>query len=446
MAKFLGLSRQAIRQALQGEEADRAADGASRPRVSVLAVPPERTLAGLEDVLDVLRRHDAWSRVIFMLSPNDPLDGATPLEALRKGRTEEVRAAAALFGALVVNGERVEFSLVHFVPSSARMRTMETALPLSESSRTMREVPALPKHVRVVEVGPRDGLQNELDIVPLDAKVAIIEALADAGLSVIEVGSFVRPDRVPQMADTEEVVRRLRPRKGTTYVALVANRRGLERALASGVRTIAVFTAASEAFAQVNIGMRIDESLARFRDILVDAARENVSVRGYVSTAWWCPYSGRVNPGTVRRVALTLLEIGCAGIALGDTIGAATPAEVQRLLEWLLREIPAEKITVHFHDTRGTGLANVLASMEAGISTIDASAGGLGGCPFAPGALGNVATEDLLYMLHGMGCETGVSLEKVCAASREMQKLLGRPLPSRYLHAGPVTLQPPASR
>ncbi len=296
----------------------------------------------------------------------------------------------------------------------------------------------LPRAVRIVEVGPRDGLQNEPEIVPLDAKVTFIEHLAGAGLPIIEVGSFVRPDRVPQMADTGEVLRRLRPQDAVTYVVLVPNRRGLERAVASGIRTIAVFTAASEAFAQANIGMSIDESLARFREVIGDASRQNITVRGYVSTAWWCPYSGRVDPTIVERLAMSLLEMGCGEVVVADTIGAATPAEVADLLDMLLRRIPVGQIGVHFHDTRGTALANVLASMTLGITTIDASAGGLGGCPFAPGALGNLATEDLLYMLHGMGIETGVDVERVRAASRQMESVLQRSLPSRYLRAGPV--------
>jgi isopropylmalate/homocitrate/citramalate synthase len=288
-----------------------------------------------------------------------------------------------------------------------------------------------------VEVGPRDGLQNEPDLVPTDAKVAFIEMLADAGAPVIEVGSFVRPDRVPQMADTEEVVRRLRPRDDTTYVALVPNRRGLERARDCGLRAVAVFTAATDDFARANIGVTIDDSLARFREIVRDASAGGITVRGYVSVCWWCPYSGRVPPEAARRVALELLEMGCAEIGVADTIGAATPSEVRSLLELLLREILADRIGVHFHDTRGTGLANVLASLEVGVTTVDASAGGLGGCPFAPGALGNVATEDVLYMLHGMGIQTGVDLEAARAASRYVESVLGRRLPSRYLQAGP---------
>jgi len=301
---------------------------------------------------------------------------------------------------------------------------------------------ALPRRVRVVEVGPRDGLQNEPERVSLETKVAFIERLADAGARVIEVGSFVRPDRVPQMADTEEIIRQLRPRQGVDYVALVPNRRGLERALASGLRTVAVFTAASEAFAQANIGMTIDESLVRFREIVAAAAEHGVAVRGYVSTCWWCPYTGRVDPAVVVRVALDLVEMGCQEIGIADTIGAATPGEVRDLLERLAAQIPRTQIAVHFHDTRGTALANVLASLEMGITTVDASAGGLGGCPFAPGALGNLATEDLLYMLDGMGVETGIDLEKITAASRQMEAALGRRLPSRYLQAGPRALVP----
>ncbi len=300
----------------------------------------------------------------------------------------------------------------------------------------------LPRAARLVEVGPRDGLQNEASVVPTEAKVAFVEALADAGLRWIEVGSFVRPDRVPQMADTEEVFRRLRPREGVTYLALVPNLRGLERAAGCGVRAVAVFTAATDAFARANIGSTVEESLRTFREVVRRAREAGMTVRGYVSVAWWCPYSGRADPHKVRRVVLDLLDMGCGDVGVADTVGAATPREVQELLELLLREVPADRLGVHFHDTRGTGLANVLASLQMGISTVDASAGGLGGCPFAPGALGNVATEDVVYMLHGMGVHTGVDLEKLCQASQKLQRLLQRPLPSRYLQAGPLRIPP----
>jgi hydroxymethylglutaryl-CoA lyase len=295
----------------------------------------------------------------------------------------------------------------------------------------------LSPQVRVVEVGPRDGLQHEPGSIALDDKVAFIEQLSDAGLRTIEVGSFVRPDLVPQMADTEAVLRRLRPREGVTYLALVPNRRGLERAVAGGVQAIAIFTAASDVFTRANIGMTVDESLRNFRHLVADARGSDLFVRGYLSTGWWCPYGGPVDPGAVLRVARQLIDMGCQELSLADTVGAATPGEVRRLLELLLPEIPAERLAVHFHDTRGTALANVLASLELGIATIDASAGGLGGCPFAPGALGNLATEDLLYMLHGMGVATGVDLERVSDCSRSLETVLGRKLPSRYLQAGP---------
>jgi hydroxymethylglutaryl-CoA lyase len=295
-----------------------------------------------------------------------------------------------------------------------------------------------PPCIRLTEVGPRDGLQSEPEIISLDAKVRFIERLSDAGLPAIEIGSFVRRDRVPQMADTEDVARRLKGRTDAVLIALVPNLRGLDRALDVGLSTIAVFTAASDAFATANIGMRVDESLGVFRDVVRSATQRGAAVRGYISTAWWCPYTGPVEPDAVRRVALALLDMGCANLGIADTIGAATPGEVRRLLELLLREIPVRTIGVHFHDTRGTALANVLASMEMGITAVDASAGGLGGCPFAPGALGNLATEDLVYMLHGMGVKTGVDLERLRGASLEMETILGRRLPSRYLRAGPM--------
>lgn len=295
----------------------------------------------------------------------------------------------------------------------------------------------MPREVRVVEVGPRDGLQNERCILSVETKVRFIEHLARAGFPVIEAGAFVHPDRIPQMADSEEVFRRLNGIRGPVLSALVPNRRGLERALRCGVREVAVFTAASEAFTLHNIHMGIDESLARFREVLSLAKPEGIRVRAYVSTAWWCPYTGRVAPDAVRRVAAALAEMGCYEISLGDTIGAATPNEVTGLLDHLARDVAPETLAVHFHDTRGTALANTLAALAWGISTVDSSAGGLGGCPYAPGAAGNLATEDLLYMLHGMGIKTGVDLPTVAEASPTLVRALGHPLPSRYLEAGP---------
>jgi len=304
----------------------------------------------------------------------------------------------------------------------------------------------LPHRVRVVEVGPRDGLQNERAILPLEEKVEFILALAGAGCPVVEAGAFVRPDRIPQMADTDTVFRHLPPAGPTVFSALVPNRRGMERAARCGAKEVSVFTAASEAFARENINMTIDESLAAFREVVAMARSVGCRVRAYVSTAWWCPYTGIVPPENVRRVAVALRDLGCYEISLGDTIGAATPGEVAALLELLAHDLALGTIAVHFHDTRGTALANVLAALECGIATVDASAGGLGGCPYAPGASGNLATEDLLYMLHGMGIETGIDLRLVAEASRSVARLLDHPLPSRYLQGAsralPGAVQP----
>lgn len=295
----------------------------------------------------------------------------------------------------------------------------------------------LPRRVRVVEVGPRDGLQNENAVLPVEIKVAFVRRLAASGLPVIEAGAFVRPDRVPQMAETDELFRRLAGLRGPVLSALVPNRRGMERALACGLREVAVFTAASEEFARHNINMGIEESLDGFREVLALAREHDCRVRAYISTAWWDPYTGRVNPDAVQRVATALFDMGCYEISLGDTIGAATPGEVSGLIERLAGDLPVGALAVHCHDTRGTALANVLSALLCGVTTVDASAGGLGGCPYAPGASGNLATEDLLYMLHGMGIETGVDLARVAEASRGLAASLGHALPSRYLQAGP---------
>ena len=300
-----------------------------------------------------------------------------------------------------------------------------------------------PRRVRVVEVGPRDGLQNEPAVLSLDQKVEFVTRLAACGLPAIEAGAFVREDRVPQMAGTDALFRRLVPHRGQVsheegpiLSALVPNRRGMERALACGAPEVAVFTAASDVFARHNIGMDVAESLVRFRDVLAMAAQHGRRVRAYVSTAWWCPYTGRVPPETVRRVSVALARMGCYEIALSDTIGAATPDEVGALVETVARDVPVDRLAVHLHDTRGTALANVLAALAAGVRTVDAAAGGLGGCPYAPGAAGNLATEDLLYMLHGMGVETGVDLDGVAATSHWLAPIIGHALPSRYLSAG----------
>ena len=295
---------------------------------------------------------------------------------------------------------------------------------------------SLPGRVTVVEVGPRDGLQNEAAPVTVDERVAFCERLLDAGLAVVEVGAFVSPRWVPQMAGSDEVARRVGRRPGVKTPVLVPNRQGFEQAREAGVREIAVFTAASETFNRKNINATIDESFARFAGFVPQAVAEGFWVRGYVSTCFGCPYEGKVDPARVVEVAERLREVGCHEISIGDTIGVAVPSQVAEVMGRLQRTAPASALAVHLHDTRGTALANVLAALETGIAIVDSSAGGLGGCPYAPGASGNLATEDLLYMLHGMGIETGVDLSRVAAASRAIAPRLGHPLPSRYLQAG----------
>ena len=294
-------------------------------------------------------------------------------------------------------------------------------------------MPELPERVTLVEVGPRDGLQNEPALIATDAKVAFIEKLATTGVKQIEVTSFVHPQAVPQLADALEVVRRLPQCGDVVFSALVPNRKGLERALEAGVKRIVVFTAASEAFAQKNIRMSIDESLDVFRPVVADALSAGASVRAYLSTCFVCPYAGEVPTAKVLELTERLIELGVDEVSISDTIGAAAPSDIHEVFGCLLDRVPADKLAVHVHDTYGTALANVYAALELGIATVDASAGGLGGCPFAPGATGNVATEDVVYMLDRMGIETGVKLEALAEASRYMAGVLGRELPSRQL-------------
>jgi isopropylmalate/homocitrate/citramalate synthase len=284
-------------------------------------------------------------------------------------------------------------------------------------------------------MGPRDGLQNEAGIVPAADKIRYIDLLSQSGLAVIETTSFVRPGAIPQLSDAEEVMAGISRRAGVTYVCLVPNDRGLDRARAAGVDAIAVFTAASESFTRRNINMTIAESLATFRTVVKQARAEGMWVRGYVSTAFGCPYEGAVPVENVVRVAEALAEMGIDEISIGDTIGVATPNQVVDVAEALQTRMPVERLAMHFHDTRGTALANVVAALQMGIATFDSSSGGLGGCPYAPGATGNLATEDLLYMLHGMGLETGVDLDKVRDASRFIGGVLQRDLVSRAFRA-----------
>ena len=296
---------------------------------------------------------------------------------------------------------------------------------------------ALPPAVRIVEVGPRDGLQNEKVIIPTEQKIHFITMLAEAGLPVVEATSFVSPRAIPQLSDAGAVMAGLKVLPSTEYSVLVPNLKGMEHALNAGVRSIAVFTAASESFTRHNINATIAESLANFRPVVALAQRERIAVRGYISTVFGCPYEGSVDPEKVLTVAQALLEMGIDELSLGDTIGVATPDQVVEVVSLLLEKgtIPIERLAVHFHDTRGTALANILMSLQLGISIVDASAGGLGGCPYAPGAAGNLATEDLLYMLHGMGIKTGVNLEKVVAATRFIAPLLGHAPTSKYYQA-----------
>lgn len=299
------------------------------------------------------------------------------------------------------------------------------------------EFAALPRSARIVEVGPRDGLQNEKALIPTEQKIEFIQMLADAGLSVVEATSFVSPRAIPQLSDASTVMTSLKRLSSTDYPVLVPNLKGMERALAVGVRSVAVFTAASESFTHHNINATIEESLANFRPVVELAKQEDIPVRGYISTVFGCPYEGKVAPNQVLHVAQALLEMGIDELSLGDTIGVATPDQVVEVLDLLMGQgsISVEKLAVHFHDTRGTALANVLTALQMGISTIDSSAGGLGGCPYAPGAAGNLATEDLVYMLNGLGISTGVDLAKVVAATSFIAPLLGHAPTSKYYQA-----------
>lgn len=297
--------------------------------------------------------------------------------------------------------------------------------------------------IRVVEVGPRDGLQNEPSFRELtteeliDIRVKFIVGLAQSGLCDVEAGAFVRADRVPPMASTDKVLLRLQKDhpelwKTKKFWTLVPNHKGLELALKAGAKHISVFTATSDAFNQKNIQMTVKESLDTLRPVVKEAKAAGLFVRGYVSTVWGCPYSGRVAPEKAKEVTDELLSMGVAEVSLGDTIGVATPKQVREVLDLIPSSLP---IAVHFHDTRGTSIANCLEAIQHGIRTVDSSAGGLGGCPYAKGASGNLATEDLIYMLHGMGYTTGVDLEKICLASEVLEKELEIKLPSRYFKA-----------
>jgi len=292
-----------------------------------------------------------------------------------------------------------------------------------------------PPRITIVEVGPRDGLQNERALVPTADKIELINRLSAAHLPVIEVSAFVSPRWVPQMADAADVFAGITRAPGIRYTALVPNLAGLDRAVAAGVTEIAVFAASTETFSRKNINQSIDESLATYAQVCGRAHAAGLRVRGYLSTAFGCPFEGAVAPGRVADVAARLADLGVFEVAISDTIGIAHPGQVPRVLEAVLTRVPVHQLALHFHDTRGTALANVLASLPYGIATFDASAGGLGGCPYAPGAAGNLATDDLIYMLDGLGLETGVSLAGVTDASTFIASKIDHRLPSRYAQA-----------
>ncbi len=289
--------------------------------------------------------------------------------------------------------------------------------------------------VKLYEVGPRDGLQNEAQTVPAAVKVELIERLAAAGLRYIEAGAFVSPKWVPQMADSADVLAQIKRQDGVTYAALVPNEKGMEAALTAGVTKIAVFTAASESFAQKNINCSVAESLERFAPVMDMARAHGISVRGYVSCVAGCPYEGEIAPQAVAKVAKALYDTGCYEISLGDTIGVGTPNKIKAMLDCIQKEVPAEKLALHCHDTYGQALVNIYAGLEAGIRVIDASVAGLGGCPYAKGASGNVATEDVLYMLDGLGMETGATLDAVIETAWFIAEQLGREPASRVARA-----------
>jgi len=289
--------------------------------------------------------------------------------------------------------------------------------------------------VRIVEVGPRDGLQNEKTPVSVADRIAFIEALIGAGLHTVEVGAFVSPKAIPQMVGSGEVLRGVTGRAGNEFHVLVPNEKGYEASQAAGAKVIAVFAAASERFSRANINCSVAESIERFKPVVARARADGIKVRGYISTVLGCPYDGEIKPQAVVDVAKTLWDLGCYEISLGDTIGVGTPARARQLLRAVAGTVPMQNLAMHFHDTYGQALANLYAGMEEGCRVIDSAAGGLGGCPYAPGATGNVATEDVVYMLEGMGIATGVDMPRLVAATNQISRLIGRPPVSRVASA-----------
>ena len=289
--------------------------------------------------------------------------------------------------------------------------------------------------VRIIEMGPRDGRQNEKTPVSVEARIGFIEALVGAGLDAVEVGAFVSPKAIPQMASSDAVLRGVTHVKGAEFHVLVPNEKGYDAARAAGAKVVSVFAAASEGFSRANINCTVAESIERFRPVLARARDEGIPVRGYISCVLGCPFDGEIKPKAVADLASTLFELGCYEISLGDTIGVGTPSKAKEMLRAVSANVPPTRLAMHFHDTYGQALANLYAGMEEGVRVIDAAAGGLGGCPYAPGATGNVATEDVVYMLEGMGIRTGVDMEKLLAATNEMSRVLGKPPVSRVASA-----------
>lgn len=293
----------------------------------------------------------------------------------------------------------------------------------------------LPKQVKIVEVGPRDGLQNEKQLIEAKDKIALINQLSDAGVSYVESGSFVSPKWVPQMATSTEVLENIARKENVTYAALTPNMKGFDAALTANVKEVAIFGAASESFSQKNINCSIAESLERFAPIMAAAKEHDIKVRGYVSCVVGCPYEGEIAPEKVAEVAAKLIEMGCYEVSLGDTIGVGTPASVSKMLSVVMEKVPAQQLAVHFHDTYGQALTNIYTALESGISVIDSAVAGLGGCPYAKGASGNVATEDVLYLLNGLGIETGIDFDKLLGAGWFISDLLGKPAISKVSNA-----------